>query len=88
MLCISYMLIGTKGYAKLNSFILENDNTKVENLVQKETHLKTNRPPKRQRLFISDAVETEIKRDNVSSNVQRAHGLKSSDYVSSCSPTG
>lgn len=33
------LLIGTKGYAKLNSFILENDNTRVENLVQKKTYL-------------------------------------------------
>lgn len=56
------LLIGTKGYAKLNSFILENDNTRVENLVQKKTYLKTNRPPKSQRLFISNAVEAEIRR--------------------------
>ena len=34
------LLIGTKGYAKLNSFILENDNTRVENLVQKENLFK------------------------------------------------
>ena len=56
------LLIGTKGYAKLNSFILENDNTRVDHLVPNKNFFYSNRPPKSQRLFISNAVEAEIRR--------------------------
>lgn len=56
------LLLGTKGYAKVNPFVLENDNIRVENQTQKKVCLKTNRPAKDQRLFRSKAVEAEIAR--------------------------